>query len=60
MSLFLGHSLSLGHNCSIASMVRCSSMQWSCDFRFFKTLNNKDLQHCSDLLRILEEFILIG
>lgn len=46
-------SLSLGHNCSIASMLRFSSMQWTWDFRFFRNLNDRELQHCSDLLGVL-------
>ena len=40
------YSLSLGHNCSIGSMVRFSSMQCSWDFRFFRNLNDTELLIC--------------
>ena len=40
------YSLSLGHNCSIGSMVRFSSMQFSWDFRFFRNLNDTELLIC--------------
>ena len=49
------YSLSFGHSCSIANMVRFSSMQWSWDFRFFRNLNDGELRHCSGLLGILPE-----
>lgn len=48
------YSLFLGHKCSISGMLRFSSMQWSCDFRFFGNLNDRELQHCSNLLGVLE------
>ena len=47
------YSLFLGHKCSIAGMVRFSSMQFSWDFRFFRNLNDRELQHCSNLLGVL-------
>lgn len=37
------YSLFLGHKCSIAGMVRFSSMQFSWDFRFFRNLNDREL-----------------
>ncbi|KAH9723038.1 Dol-P-Man:Man(6)GlcNAc(2)-PP-Dol alpha-1,2-mannosyltransferase [Citrus sinensis] len=36
-----------------AGMVRFSSMQFSWDFRFFRNLNDRELQHCSNLLGVL-------
>lgn len=47
------YSLFLGHKCSIAGMVRFSSMQFSWDFRFFRNLNDRELRHCSNLLGVL-------